>query len=122
MCETRVSSLARVTESVIACDDPNRTLTYAAQGLPRVVGEAHYRWRVSAVSPHQARAGFDGVLETRGLVGLIFTLPLRVHMLWKTRRLLENLKHYAEHGTPSLSKQGRLGRARPASLAVARRR
>ena len=53
------------------------------------------------------------MLETRGLVGLIIALPLRVRVLWETRRLLEDLKHYAEHGTPSPSKQRRLGTRPP---------
>jgi hypothetical protein len=57
---------------------------------------------------HRARARFDGVLETRGLAGLLIALPLRLRMRRETRTVLDDLKHYAEHGTPSESKQRRM--------------
>jgi hypothetical protein len=96
-----------VTERIVAYDESNRTLTYEATGLPSFVGDARNTWRVSPLGPHRARASFAGVLETRGLAGLLIAWPLRIRMRRETRRVLGDLKHYAEHGTPSRSKQRR---------------
>ena len=97
-----------VTERIVAYDESNRTLTYAATGLPDFVGEARNTWRVSPMGQLRARASFDGVLETRGVAGLLIALPLRIRMRRATSTVLGDLKHYAEHGTPSRSKQRRL--------------
>jgi hypothetical protein len=96
-----------VTERIVAYDETNRTLTYQATGLPALLGAARNTWRVSSIGQRQARAGFDGVLETRGAAGLLIALPLRLRMRRETRTVLDDLKHYAEHGTPSESKQRR---------------
>ena len=107
-CETGLRAIPTVTENIVAYDDGNRTLTYAATGLPRFIGEARNRWQISSAGPGRARARFDGVLETRGLSGLLAALPLRVRMRREARRVLADLKHYAEHGTPSPHKQRQL--------------
>ena len=75
-----------VIESVVAYDESNCTLTYEATGLPALLGAARNTWRVSPTGPHQARARFDGVLETRGVAGLLIALPLRLRMRRKLRR------------------------------------
>ena len=102
-----------MSERIVAYNDIERTLIYAATGLLRFVGEARNCWHVRAAGPNQAHARFDGVLETVGLAGRLAAVPLRLRMRWETRRLLEDLKHYAEHGTPSPSKQRRVARRRP---------
>jgi hypothetical protein len=48
------------------------------------------------------------VLELRGPVGLLVALPMRLRMRRETRNVLDDLKHYAEHGTPSPRKQRQL--------------
>ena len=107
-CETGLSAIPTVTENIVAYDDGNRTLTSAATGLPRFIGEARNRWQVTNAGPGRASARFDGVLETRGLRGLLAALPLRIRMRRETRRVLDDLKHYAEHGTPSPREQRQL--------------
>jgi hypothetical protein len=115
-CETGVPAIPKVTENIVTYDDASRTLTHAASGLPRFIGQARNRWQVTSAGPGRTRARFDGVLETRGLSGLVAALPLRLYMRRETRRILDDLKHYAEHGTPSANKQ----RRPPRALAVER--
>ena len=108
VCQTGMRAFPAVTERIVNFDETNRTLTYEATGLPALVGKARNTWWVSPVGQQRARARFDGVLETRGLAGLVIALPLRLRMRHETRTVLDDLKHYAEHGTPSRSKQRRL--------------
>jgi hypothetical protein len=108
VCQTGMRAFPAVTERIVAFDETNRTLTYEATGLPALLGEARNTWRVSPIGEQRAHARFDGVLETRGVVGLLIALPLRLRMRRETRTVLDDLKHYAEHGTPSRSKQRRL--------------
>src|SRR5918996_1770117 len=99
VCQTGMRAFPAVTERIVAYDESDRTLTYEATGLPAFVGEARNTWRVSPMGRLRARASFDGVLETRGLVGLLIALPLRIRMRRETSMVLADLKHYAEHGT-----------------------
>jgi hypothetical protein len=105
----------RVAETIVAYDGDNRTLTYVASGLPHFVRAAHNRWQVTPAGPHRARARFAGVLETRGPAGPLLALPMRLRLGYETRAVLDDLKHYAEHGTPSARKRRRLAK-RPAQI------
>ena len=101
VCQTGMRAFPAVTERIVAIDESSRTLSYEATGLPDFLGEARNTWRVSPMGQQRARARFDGVLETRGVAGLLLALPLRLRMRRETRLVLDDLKHYAEHGTPS---------------------
>jgi hypothetical protein len=92
-------------ERIVTLDDAARTLHYDATGLPGFVRDARNRWQVTAAGPDRARARFDGVLRMRGPLGRLVALPIRLRMLHETRTVLDDLKHYAEHGTPSTSKR-----------------
>jgi Polyketide cyclase / dehydrase and lipid transport len=107
VCQTGMRAFPAVTERIVAYDDSNRTLTYEATDLPAFIGEARNTWRVTPMGQQRARGRFDGVLETRGLAGRLIALPLRIRMRRETRAVLDDLKHYAEHGTPSRRKQRR---------------
>lgn len=109
-CETGMRSFPTVSERIVAYDETNKTLTYVATGLPRFVREARNRWQISAAGPWRAHARFDGVLELHGVTGLLVAIPLRLWMLRVTKAVLDDLKHYAEHGTPSPRKERRLVR------------
>jgi hypothetical protein len=108
VCQTGMRAFPTVTEHIVVSDENNRMLTYEATGLPAFIGEARNTWRVTPLGPQRARARFDGVLETRALAGRLIALPLRIRMRRETRAVLGDLKHYAEHGTPSRRKQRRL--------------
>ena len=108
VCQTGMRAFPSVTERIVAFDESKRTLTYEATGLPALLDEARNTWQVSPLGQRRARARFDGVLETRGVAGLLIALPLGLRMRRETRLVLYDLKHYAEHGTPSTSKQRRL--------------
>jgi Polyketide cyclase / dehydrase and lipid transport len=112
VCRTGLRAFPTVTERIIALDDSVRTLRYEATGLPRFVGEAHNRWQVTAAGPDRARARFDGVLRMRGPLGRLVALPIHLRMLRETRTVLDDLKYYAEHGTPSARKRRQRLRAR----------
>jgi Polyketide cyclase / dehydrase and lipid transport len=107
VCHTGMRAFPAVTEHIVADDEPDRTLTYEATGLPAFIGEARNTWQVSPIGQDRARARFDGVLATRGLAGRAIALPLRIRMRRETRLALTDLKHYAEHGTPSTRKRRR---------------
>ena len=108
VCQTGMRAFPAVTERIVDYDESNRTLTYEATGLPAFIGDARNTWRVTPMGQQRARARFDGVLETRGVAGRLIALPLRIRMRRETRAVLGDLKHYAEYGTPSRSKQRRL--------------
>lgn len=108
VCQTGMRAFPTVTDQVFAYDESNRTLSYQATDVPTLIGEARNTWRVTPMGSERARARFDGVLKTRGLAGRLIALPLRMRMRRETQAVLGDLKHFAEHGTPSRNKQRRL--------------
>ncbi len=111
VCETGVPMLPHVEDTIVAYDDAARTLTYEAAGMPAFVATARNRWQVTAVDEHRALVRFDGVMETRGIVGGLLGLLLRVRLAREGRKLLDDLRHYVENGQPSPRKQRQLARS-----------
>jgi hypothetical protein len=101
-----------VEETIVAYNEATRTLSYVGAGLPAFVAEARNRWEVTPIDDHHARVRLDATVQTRGILGQLLAVPFR---LWARRsgaRMLDDLKHYVEHGRPSPHKERQLGRTR----------
>lgn len=112
VCRTGVRMVPEAAETIVAYDEAGRTLTYeATAGLPGFVTVARNRWEVMGLGTRRARVAFEAQIEVRGLLGRL-TWWLLVAQLGRTGRyVLDDLKHYVEHGEPSPRKQRQLRRA-----------
>jgi Polyketide cyclase / dehydrase and lipid transport len=113
VCTTGIRLVPQVTETLVAYDEANRTLTYEATGMPGFVTTARNTWTVTPLGGRRCRVTLDARFDTRGLLGAI----ARRLLLWRvgrtSRHLAEDLRYYVEHGTPSPRKQRQLARTRP---------
>jgi hypothetical protein len=101
-----------VTETIVAFDDAARTLTYeATAGMPSFVTLARNRWQVTAEAGRRTRVSFAAELRVRGPLGWLARWWLLAQVGRTGRHLLDDLKHYVEHGTPSPRKRRHLDRA-----------
>lgn len=111
-CQTGIRIAPRVVETILSYDDAGRRLTYEGAGLPTFVTTARNRWQVIAIDAERAHVRLEATLETRGALGRLLRLPLRVQLNREGRRLLQDLKHYAEHDQISPRKDRQLGKQR----------
>jgi Polyketide cyclase / dehydrase and lipid transport len=108
VCETGVSMLPEVTETILSYDEDTKTLSYVGAGLPAFITAARNRWEVTAVGDHHARVRLDATVETRGILGRLLAVPFRVWARRSGARMLHDLKHYVEKGRPSPRKEKQL--------------
>jgi hypothetical protein len=102
VCQTGMRAAPEVTETVVAYDESAKTLTYqATAGLPALVTLARNTWRVTPLTEEQTQVTHAGQLEVRGLLGALAKRRLRTRAARDGRHLLDDLKHFAEHGRPS---------------------
>ncbi|HEV8277293.1 MAG TPA: SRPBCC family protein [Streptosporangiaceae bacterium] len=112
VCRTGVALVPAVTETIVAFDDAARTLTYeATAGMPSFVTLARNRWQVTAEAGRRTRVSFAAELRVRGPLGWLARWWLLAQVGRTGRHLLDDLKHYVEHGTPSPRKRRHLDRA-----------
>jgi len=112
VCHTGVALVPEVTETIVAFDDAGRTLTYqATAGMPAFVTLARNQWQVTAEADRRARVSFAAELRVRGPLGWLVRWWLLVQVGRTGRHLLDDLKHYIEHGAPSPRKRRHLNRA-----------
>lgn len=112
VCRTGVALVPEVTETIVAFDDAARTLTYeATAGMPAFVTLARNRWQVTAEAGRRTRVSFAAELRVRGPLGCLARWWLLAQVGRTGRHLLDDLKHYVEHGTPSPRKRRHLDRA-----------
>jgi hypothetical protein len=112
VCRTGLALVPEVTETVVAFDDAARSLTYeATAGMPSFVALARNRWQVTEEGDRRARVTFAAELAVRGPVGWLARWWLLARVGRTGRYLLDDLRHYVEHGVPSPRKQRRLDRA-----------
>lgn len=121
VCETGLAIAPSVTETITAYDEAAKTLTYEGSGLPRFVVLARNTWQVREHGPRRAQISMDAELELRSLGGRLLALPLRIQLWREGRRMLADLKHYAETGEPSGRKRRQLARQQPSTSEVASR-
>ena len=106
VCDTGIRAVPQVTETIVAYDEDARTLTYqATAGMPAFVTLARNTWEVKPLSDGQAQVTYAGELEVRGVLGALARRLLLARVARDGQYLLEDLKHYAEHGEPSPRKR-----------------
>jgi hypothetical protein len=97
---------ARNTETLIAYDDSNRTLTYrATAGMPAFVTLACNTWTVTPLDAHRSRVSMRARFDTRGVLGALGRWAILARTHRANRHLAEDLRHYLETGQPSSRKQ-----------------
>lgn len=112
VCQTGVRLLPQVTETLIAYDEVNRTLTYEAGGMPAFVTIARNTWTVTPLDQRRTRVSLQAQFDTHGLLGRLARWAILAQVRRTSRYLAEDLRHFAEHGTPSPRKQAQLRRSR----------
>jgi hypothetical protein len=111
VCRTGVALVPEVTETIVAFDDAGRTLIYeASAGMPSFVTPARNRWQVSTEGEQRSRVTFAAELRVRGPLGRLARWWLLARVGRTGRFLLDNLRHYVEHGVASPRKRRRLAR------------
>lgn len=111
VCRTGVALVPEVTETIVAFDDAGRTLTYeATAGMPSFVTLARNRWQVTADGERRSQVIFAAELRVRGPIGRLARWWLLARVGRTGRFLLDDLKHYVEHGSASPRKHRRLAR------------
>jgi hypothetical protein len=100
-CATGLRMVAQVTETLIAYDETNRTLTYEASGMPAFVTMARNTWTVTPLGGHRCTVTLDARFDTRGVLGALARWLLLVYVGRTSRHLADDLRHFVEHGTPS---------------------
>jgi hypothetical protein len=122
VCRTGMALVPEVTETIVAFDEAGRTLTYeATAGIPSFVTLARNRWQVTAVGEQRSRVTFAAELRVRGPLGWLARWWLLARVGRTGRFLLDDLRHYVEHGVASPRKRRQLAR-RPLSARWAGRR
>jgi hypothetical protein len=111
VCDTGLRIFPQVRETIVSYDESRRTFTYVGAGLPAFVSEACNRWHVEPVDDHRSRVRLDATVETRGIVGRLLALPFRLWAAHAGTKMLDDLRHYVEHGRPSGRKQRQLARS-----------
>jgi Polyketide cyclase / dehydrase and lipid transport len=115
VCHTGLRQAPEVTETVMAYDNTDRTLTYqATAGLPAFIALARNQWQVTALDDGRTQVTFAAHVEVRGLLGRLAWWVLLLQVRYTGRHLLADLKHYVERGTPSARKQRKARTAGPA--------
>jgi hypothetical protein len=111
VCATGVRLVPRVTETLVAYDGTNRTLTYEASGLPAFVTTARNTWTVIALDDRRCPVTLRARFVTRGLLGHLGRWAILAQVGRTSRYLAEDLRRYVETGRPSPRKQRQLRRA-----------
>lgn len=113
VCRTGIRLVPEVTETLVAYDDAERTLTYQAGGMPAFVALARNTWTVTPIDAHRCRVALRARFDTRGLFGLLGRWAILAQTRRASRHLADDLRHYVETGTPSPRKQRQQRRTRP---------
>jgi hypothetical protein len=76
-----------------------------APGCPGSCAGARNRWQVTALDGGRSRVAFHAELEVRGPLGWLFRAWLLARVGRTGGYLLDDLRHYVEHGVPSPRKR-----------------
>lgn len=105
VCRTGIRLVPEVTETLVAYDEANRTLTYEATGMPGFVTTARNTWTVTALDPRRTKVSLRARFDTRGLLGLVGRWFILARVRRTSRHLADDLRHYVETGAPSPRKR-----------------
>lgn len=103
VCESRtcdVKGMGRIQEKLLDFDPKRLTLQYeVVEGFPFFVERGVNRWTLTAEGS-TTRVQSTAEITTKGLAGLLMAPLMKLQMARLMRQSLEELKHYAETGTP----------------------
>ena len=133
VCSTGPRMVPEVTETLVAYDEANRSLTYEASGMPAFVTTARNTWTVAPLGDRRCRVTLDAQFDTRGVfgglarrlllrrsVGPAGTWPTTCATTWST--VLRRPASSVSSPAPAARKRGRWGndghRVSPAGMAA----
>jgi hypothetical protein len=96
VCRTGIPMFPEVTERIVAYDEAARTLTYEAALLPPWLPSARNQWRVEEVDDTRTRVSLRAHVQTRGVLGRLAYLLLRVALARSGPRILRDLRRHVE--------------------------
>ena len=111
VCSTGLAIVPKVTETLIAYNDTNRSLAYEAAGMPSFVTTARNTWTVTPLSNDTCVVTLDAQLDTRGIIGTLARWVMLAQLGRTSQHLGDDLRHFVENGRPSPRKQRQLLRA-----------
>jgi len=111
VCTTGVRLVPRVTETLVAYDEANRTLTYEGSGMPAFVTTAGNTWTVTPLDERRCRVTMQARFVTRGLLGHLGRWAILAQIRRTSRYFADDLRHYVQTGGTSPRKQRQLRRA-----------
>jgi hypothetical protein len=112
VCATGLAIVSEITESLVAYDDTNRSLTYEAQGMPSFVTTARNTWTVTPLDNDSCAVTLDAQFDTRGIIGALARWAILAQLGRTSQHLGDDLRHFVETGTPSPRKHRQLQRTR----------
>lgn len=114
VCESRtcdVKGMGRIREQLLDFDAEQFVLEYeVVEGFPFFVERGANRWTLVSEGETTTRVRSVATITTRGIVGMLMSPMLRLQMTGLMRGLLEELRHYVEHGSPHPRKLKALAR------------
>ena len=102
-CETPYRGFSEVTETIIERDHEAMTYTYVASSVPKWIGTPKNTWFVEEIDEHRCRAGFRPEIQATAF-GKVVLRFASFSQDGFADGVLEDLKYFAEHGTPSPAK------------------
>jgi hypothetical protein len=80
------------------------------RAIPGFIARARTTWHVVAIGDRSSQVSFTATVTTRGIARPLMALAMRVQMARAGVHVLDDLRHYVEHGKPSPRKQRQLNR------------
>ena len=117
VCSTGLAIAPEVTETLVAYDDANRSLTYEAAGMPSFVTTARNTWTVTPLDDDTCVVTLDAQFDTRGIVGTLARWVMLAQLGRTSQHLGDDLRHFVENGRPSPRKQRQLRQGEPSPTA-----
>ena len=108
VCSTGLAIVPEVTETLVAYNDANRSLTYEAAGMPSFVTTARNTWTVTPLDNDTCVVTLDAQFDTRGILGTLARWVMLAQLGRTSQHLGDDLRHFVENGRPSPRKQRQL--------------
>lgn len=109
-CTPAMPFVSEVTEQLVHFDETSKTFRYeATEGLPGFIHKAENTWRVIEDGPERCIVRTTGKLAMNPVLGSLLFPMFKLQLNRAGAQLVEELKYYAENGTPHPRKARQLG-------------
>jgi len=105
VCDTFTGKLY---EKIIHKDEKNHSFEVDAVGLPFFVKQFRGKWNLKKVSPTTTEANLELTIDTKGIIGAVMQVPMKLKLDKGLNELRDDLIIFAETGKISNSKQKEL--------------